>query len=151
MTDFEALLRGLCAAGVRFIVIGGAAATAHGSARLTNDLDVLYARDAANIGRLVSALSPFQPYLRGAPPGLPFVWEERTVVRGLNFTLDTAAGPLDVFGEISPAVAMRTWLREASPWSSSGRPASASASKRCWSTSAPLGDRRTSKRSQSWS
>jgi len=100
MTDFEALLRALCAEGVRFIVIGGAAATAHGSARLTTDLDVIYARDADNIRRLVAALAPFKPYLRGAPPGLPFVWDERTVRHGLNFTLDTSAGPIDVLGEI---------------------------------------------------
>lgn len=100
MTDFRALVRALCAEGVRFIVIGGAAATAHGSARLTNDLDVVYARDADNVGRLVRALAPLRPYLRGAPPGLPFVWDERTVSHGLNFTLDTTAGAIDVLGEI---------------------------------------------------
>lgn len=100
MTDFEALLRTLSRAGVRFIVVGGAAATAHGSARLTNDLDVLYARDPDNIRRLVEALAPYRPYLRGAPAGLPFVWDEQTLLRGLNFTLDTTAGPIDLFGEI---------------------------------------------------
>jgi hypothetical protein len=41
MTDFPSLLRALGAAGVEFIVVGGAAATAHGSARLTLDLDVV--------------------------------------------------------------------------------------------------------------
>src|SRR5207245_5465775 len=71
MTDFEALLRALCAEGVRFLVIGGAAATAHGSARLTTDLDVIYARDADNIRRLAAALAPVKRYLREAPPGLP--------------------------------------------------------------------------------
>lgn len=100
MTDFEALLRALAAADVRFVVIGGAAAVAHGSARLTNDLDVVYARDAENVRRLVEALRPFAPYLRGAPSGLPFVWEDRTVLSGLNFTLDTTIGPIDVLGEI---------------------------------------------------
>jgi hypothetical protein len=89
VTDFEALLRALCARAVRFVVTGGAAATAHGSARLTNGLDVVYARDAENVGPLVTALAPFHPYLRGAPPGLPFVWDRRTVMNGLNFTLDT--------------------------------------------------------------
>lgn len=100
MTDFQALLQALCAEGVRFIVVGGAAATAHGSARLTNDLDVVYARDADNVRRVVRALGPLRPYLRGAPPGLPFVWDERTVTHGLNFTLDTTVGPIDVLGEI---------------------------------------------------
>jgi hypothetical protein len=98
--DFETLLRALSADGVRFVVIGGAAATAHGSARLTNDLDVVYARDAENIRRLVQALAPYEPYLRGAPPGLPFQWHEQTVAHGLNFTLDTTVGPIAVLGEI---------------------------------------------------
>lgn len=100
MTDFETLLRSLANAGVRYVVIGGAAATAHGSARLTNGLDVVYARDAENVRRLVAALAPFRPYLRGAPEGLPFHWDERTVLHGLNFTLDTTVGAIDVLGEI---------------------------------------------------
>ncbi len=100
MTDVGALLRALAAEGVRFILVGGAAAVAHGSARLTQDVDVVYARDPENLGRLVSALSPTHPYLRGAPPGLPFIWDERTVRNGLNFTLQTSLGALDLLGEI---------------------------------------------------
>lgn len=38
MTDFDALLQTLAEHEVAFIVIGGAAAIAHGSARLTQDL-----------------------------------------------------------------------------------------------------------------
>ena len=38
MTDFAALLRCLSEAGVEYILVGGAAATAHGSARLTQDV-----------------------------------------------------------------------------------------------------------------
>jgi hypothetical protein len=53
-----------------------------------------------NISRLVSVLAPYQPYLRGAPPGLPFTWNEQTVQSGLNFTLSTTIGALDLFGEI---------------------------------------------------
>ena len=44
MTDFEALLRALHAEGVDFILVGGVAARAHGSARLTQDLDIVYRR-----------------------------------------------------------------------------------------------------------
>ncbi len=100
MTNFEALLGCLADAGVELILIGGAAATAHGAARLTQDVDVVYARDAQNLSRIVAALRPHAPYLRGAPPGLPFVWDERTLHHGLNFTLVTALGDLDLFGEI---------------------------------------------------
>lgn len=101
MTDFEALLRALHDAGVDFIVIGGVAATAHGSARLTQDLDVAYSRDPENLERLVDALDPLDPYLRGAPPGLPFRWNLETLERGLNFTLTTEAGDLDLLGEVT--------------------------------------------------
>jgi hypothetical protein len=38
--------------------------------------------------------------LRGAPPGLPFQWDAETLRRGLNFTLTTALGDLDLLGEI---------------------------------------------------
>ncbi len=101
MTDFAALLRCLSEAGVEYILVGGAAATAHGSARLTQDLDVVYRRSAENIGRLVSALATRNPYLRGAPPGLPFRWDVGTVQRGLNFTLTTELGAIDLLGEIT--------------------------------------------------
>lgn len=99
MTDFESLLTALDEAGVEFILIGGFAATAHGSAAVTVDLDVVYARTPENIIRLTRALEPLDPYLRGAPPGLPFRFDVATVERGLNFTLRTTAGDLDALGE----------------------------------------------------
>ena len=100
-TDFRELIRTLSQAGVEFIVVGGAAATGHGSARLTLDLDVVYRRSPENIERLVSVLAPLNPYLRGAPPGLPFSWTPETIQKGLNFTLITALGAIDLLGEIA--------------------------------------------------
>ncbi|MDP9171940.1 MAG: hypothetical protein M3N54_15085 [Acidobacteriota bacterium] len=100
MTDFEALLTALSRHEVACIVVGGAAAIAHGSARLTQDLDVVYERSPSNIDRLAAALAPLKPYLRGAPAGLPFLWDSATVARGLNFTLVTSLGDIDLLGEI---------------------------------------------------
>lgn len=100
MTDFRALISLLADGRVEFIIVGGAAATAHGSARLTEDLDIVYRRTPENISRLAAALAPHRPYPRGAPAGLPFKWDERTVLAGLNFTLQTALGALDLFGQI---------------------------------------------------
>jgi hypothetical protein len=77
MIDAAKALRVLSEAGIDFVVVGGAAAIAHGSARLTLDLDVVYARTAANIERLAAALAPHDPYLRGAPRGRPFSWTRR--------------------------------------------------------------------------
>jgi hypothetical protein len=101
VTDFRALLRALVDGRVEFIVVGGAAATAHGSARLTLDLDIVYRRAPDNIARLTRCLGPHRPYLRGAPPGLPFTWDETTIARGLNFTLITDLGAIDLLGAIT--------------------------------------------------
>jgi predicted nucleotidyltransferase len=101
MTDFTSLVHALADAGVEFILVGGVAATVHGSSRLTRDVDVVYARTPENIERVVRALAPHRPYLRGAPPGLPFSWDARTIVRGLNFTLTTTLGAIDLLGEIT--------------------------------------------------
>lgn len=100
MTDFKQLLRLLTDNEVEFIIVGGAAATVHGSARLTFDLDIVYKRGKENIARLVNAIRPIDPYLRGAPPGLPFDWSSETIEKGLNFTLTTSLGALDLLGEI---------------------------------------------------
>ncbi len=86
---------------VRHIVIGGWAAIIHGSAHSTSDVDLVYARDKENIRRLVEALKPWKPYLRGVPPGLPFRWDEATIRAGLNFTLTTDRGDVDLLGEVS--------------------------------------------------
>ncbi len=82
------------------ILIGGWAATAHGSLRSTVDIDFVYSRSAENIDRLVSALQSSHPYLRGAPPGLPFQFDEPTLCLGLNFTLTTHLGDIDLLGEV---------------------------------------------------
>lgn len=62
---------------------------------------MFYNRSRENIERIVSALAPYRPYLRGAPPGLPFDWSARTVLNGLNFTLTTSLGAIDILGEIT--------------------------------------------------
>ena len=100
MTDFAVLLRTLVEHDVKFIIVGGLAATIHGSARLTRDVDVVYERSAENLDRIIKALQPLDPYLREAPRGLPFDWSAATLNRGLNFTLTTTAGSIDLLGEI---------------------------------------------------
>ena len=42
-----------------------------------------------------------RPYLRGAPPGLPFRLDVPTLEAGLNFTLTTEFGELDLLGEVA--------------------------------------------------
>src|SRR2546423_14968957 len=100
-TQFDQILELLNRGDIRFIVIGGLAAIAHGQARATYDVDAVYERSAGNIERLAAVLRPIQPYLRGAPPGLPFSWDARTIKMGLNFTLKTTLGDLDLLGEVA--------------------------------------------------
>jgi hypothetical protein len=101
MTDFRGLLGALVGNRVEFVVVGGVAATIHGGSRLTQDVDVVYRRTPENVERLVRALAPTRPYLRGAPPGLPFVFDASTIEAGLNFTLTTVLGDIDLLGEVT--------------------------------------------------
>jgi predicted nucleotidyltransferase len=98
--EFEKLLPALVVGGVDFILVGGVAGIVHGSARATYDVDLVYARTDKNIQRLVEALSPQFPYLRDAPPGLPFSWDAKTIHSGLNFTLTTQLGDVDLFSDV---------------------------------------------------
>ncbi len=86
MTDFARLLHTLASHEVNVVIVHGVAATIHGSARLTTDLDVVYDRGKENIGRLVTALDPLHVYLRGAPPGLPFRFDEELTSKDTRST-----------------------------------------------------------------
>lgn len=109
-TDFAKALHILQGGSVDFIIVGGVAAILHGLAYTTYDLDVVYSRERENIRRLVQALAPCRPYLRGAPPGLPFRFDEATVRNGLNFTLTTVVADLDLLGEVTGAGGYRDLL-----------------------------------------
>jgi predicted nucleotidyltransferase len=98
--QFDKLLPLLVNGGVEFILIGGVAGNVLGSARLTFDVDIVYDRSKANLERISKVLRPHSPYLRGAPPGLPFKLDVPTLRNGLNFTLTTKLGDLDLLGEV---------------------------------------------------
>lgn len=100
-SGFLPLLASLHRRHMRYVLIGGLALRCHGSAYLTEDMDVHYARDAANLTALVEALIPFHPRLRGAPEGIPFRWDARTLRSGMNFTLVTDAADVVVLGDVA--------------------------------------------------
>src|SRR6267142_1360536 len=85
---------------VQAVIVGGVAATLHGSEFPTTDLDVCYARNAENLQRLATALRSVNARLRNAPEGLPFIVDAETLKRGLNFTFATDIGSLDLLGEV---------------------------------------------------
>lgn len=94
------MVRGLVEADVRFVVIGGVAANAHGSARITDDLDVCYDPEDDNRRRLAATLAAWGAYLRGVEPGLPFVMDDRTLRTTPVMTLITSQGSIDVMDRV---------------------------------------------------
>jgi hypothetical protein len=96
------MLRGLTRDKVRFVVVGGVAAAAHGSSRVTNDLDICYdPSDRANLIALTKVLSSWDAYPRGIEPGLPFILDDRTLSGAPVLTLTTSEGDIDVIDRIA--------------------------------------------------
>lgn len=100
---FEHIIAGLIAGGVRFVVIGGVAAVIHGSARLTNDIDICYDASPDNIDRLVACLTRWHAYLREVDRGLPFVLDALALRTTPIMTLTTDVGDIDLL-DIVPGV-----------------------------------------------
>jgi hypothetical protein len=94
--NVAAAVQVLSDAGVEFIIIGGRSAILHGSAHITNDLDLFFSRKAENLRRLAQALAPYHPRLRDIPEGLPFVWDEATLRSAAILTLTTDSGMIDL-------------------------------------------------------
>jgi hypothetical protein len=90
--------------GVDFILVGGVAAALHGAPVDTLDVDVVHARNEANIGRLlavletVDAVSRVQPERRLRPAASHLAGPG-------HLNLITCYGPLDVLGTIGKALA----------------------------------------------
>lgn len=81
---------------VRFVVVGGLAMRALGSAVVTDDLDICYDAERENVERLSALLVSWNAYLRGAPPDLPFVADARQFRTTPVMTLTTDHGWMDV-------------------------------------------------------
>lgn len=96
------MLAGLTGRRVRFVVVGGVAAVAHGATRVTNDLDICYdATDPKNLIALASLLAKWQAYPRGVEAGLPFIMDDRTLRGAPVLTLTTLEGDIDVMDRIA--------------------------------------------------
>jgi hypothetical protein len=92
----EAMLGALSGAGVDYIVIGGVAMVMHGSARLTRDLDIVFAPDSDNLEKLGRVLMSLGAKLRDVDEDLTFVPDALTLSRIDVLTLETTVGWLDV-------------------------------------------------------
>jgi hypothetical protein len=100
-SDVEKLLKAFHQENVEFVIIGGLAAVLQGSAYVTADLDLCYSRKRANLEKLARALAPFHPPLRAVPDQVPFQLDLSALRSGMNFTLTTEAGDVDILGEVT--------------------------------------------------
>ncbi|MGB7804295.1 MAG: hypothetical protein WBM72_01710 [Actinomycetota bacterium] len=101
MSEFDPLgiLRRLRDEDVRFVVIGGFAGNLRGSADVTQDLDICYARDDDNLEHLAQALRTLNARLRVAieqDMDLPFQLDAATLRLGDSFTFITDLGDFDI-------------------------------------------------------
>ncbi len=97
---FETILEAFVARGIRFVLVGGVAATIHGSARFTNDIDVCYDTAPDNVDRLVELLTEWNAYLRGVEAGLPFILDRRTFRTTPLLTLTSTMGAIDLLDHV---------------------------------------------------
>jgi len=117
--DEEQIFRQLVDGKVDFVLVGGLAAVAQGVVHLTNDVDICYAPDPANLTRLTQALAPLHPRLRvesltdEQARTLPFQWDARTILATELLTLKTDAGSLDLI-RVIPGVGSYADVRAAS-------------------------------------
>lgn len=99
------LLGVLVGHGVDFVVVGGLAAVLHGSARITQDLDVTYSAEPASLEVLGQALLDLDAQLYGIGEDVAFVADARTLAGTEILTLATRLGKLDLLRAPSGAPA----------------------------------------------
>ena len=96
--DPEVLLATLGRHGVEFVVIGGLAATVHGSTLATFDVDVTPRRTRDNLARLSDALTEVNARIRddAGGAGLRFSHDAASLADVEMWNLSTDAGDLDL-------------------------------------------------------
>lgn len=101
VNELNRLLQRLIAAEFDFVIVGGFAATLHGSSMLTRDLDVCAAVSDENIEKLRRAFADLHPVYRMSPERWCFLDHPAPGVAMNHLYLQTDFGPLDVLGSIT--------------------------------------------------
>ena len=99
MSDLNNILKRLCDADIDFVIVGGFAATLHGSSLLTRDLDVCALLTRANVAKLRELLKDLHPTHRESR--LSFLDNPGSGVDVRNLYLQTDLGPIDFLGNIA--------------------------------------------------
>jgi hypothetical protein len=116
---FEAaeLLSRLVEADVRFVIIGGLAAQAHGSPSITADVDVVPSWDRENLSRVEAVLRDIAAVRHNLPPDAPPMppLDAPTLLAGAVFTLNSRFGRIDLLATPDPGFDFETLRRSAVP------------------------------------
>jgi hypothetical protein len=117
MTDFQPaeLLRVLHEHEVRYVLIGGLAATLYGSTSPTFDVDITPDTAEENLARLSAALTALDARIRveGIPDGLPFVHDAKRLADITMLNLVTRCGDLDVASQPAGVSDFAAWDADA--------------------------------------
>jgi hypothetical protein len=101
MVSILELISRLSKAGVEFVIVGGAAASLHGSPVLTNDLDVCCPMTEQNMKRLIDAIGPLNPVWFD-PRRIPLPRDPIELAKFRTMLLVTDLGRFDVLREVEP-------------------------------------------------
>ena len=101
IVDPVGIVRHLLTHQVEFVVVGGQAMRAQGSAYVTEDLDLCYRRTPENMATLAAALGLLHPSLRAAPASQRLVADIAVIRAAVNLALTTDLGDIDLLGEVS--------------------------------------------------
>lgn len=101
MASILDILRRLVEHQVDFVLVGGMAATAHGSSVVTEDVDVCTPFELENMRRVLEALSGLNARLRMTPARSPLPADAAALVGWKNLYVTTDAGQVDFLGEVT--------------------------------------------------
>jgi predicted nucleotidyltransferase len=100
MNSLHLLLQRLADAGLEFVVVGGFAGVLHGSAYVTNDLDICAVLSPENVAKLRQTMADLKPVHRMTHNKLSFLDHPPAGQPLANVYLETDAGILDVLGSV---------------------------------------------------
>jgi predicted nucleotidyltransferase len=103
MDSTHPLLSRLLQHNVEFVLIGGMAAIAHGSSKVTEDVDVCAPFHPENLRRIVEAVQDIDPRYRMTPKRLPLPTDSTALHGFKNLYLITREGQLDILSEVDGA------------------------------------------------
>lgn len=100
MKSLHVLLQKFADAGLEFVVVGGFAGVLHGSAYVTDDLDICAMMSPETVAKLRIALATFHPVHRMSHRRLSFLDHPPEGEPVTNLYLETDAGVVDILGSV---------------------------------------------------